>query len=385
MRHALQVEIIERLLAGRDPSGRDGPGARPGCATADERYSSQERLAAERAHLLGEHPIPIAHESEIPDPGDYLTHESTGTPILVVRTQTGRLRAFANLCRHRYARLANRPCDRGVTSLVCRHHGWVYGLDGELARIPGHPGLSAGERAALALTPLPMACAHGFVWVIARSSDPRARVDAPAVHAYLGSVGQDMADYSISDHHLYKKTVVVAECNWKRVVEAFLSGASRLQGAEDRTHDRTCFDIMNHHIRFVRGHEHLAAMARGPRETWNLRSCATTIYYIFPASLIIIHSDFISLITIFPQDANYTYYSHFMLVPRAPQSDNELARWQALHQRMDEQWFRKDDHPGDAEAWETPLFVFHDRLDAILDENIEGHASLPGRDTTEKE
>ena len=47
----------------------------------------------------------------------------------------GELRAFANSCRHRGARLLN---DQGECKrIVCPYHSWSYRLDGSLAGTPG--------------------------------------------------------------------------------------------------------------------------------------------------------------------------------------------------------------------------------------------------------
>src|SRR3954468_2277900 len=76
------------------------------------------------------------HESEVAQPGQYLTREVAGNPIVVVRNTTGALRAFYNTCRHRGALVADQPQGRCAT-LRCRYHWWNYSLDGELLNVPG--------------------------------------------------------------------------------------------------------------------------------------------------------------------------------------------------------------------------------------------------------
>src|SRR5213595_3555560 len=78
-------------------------------------YTSEERLALEKRVLFREHPLLIGLACRVAAPGDYLTDDDAGMPILVIRTAAGTLRAFANVCRHRGARVVlrpGRPADR---------------------------------------------------------------------------------------------------------------------------------------------------------------------------------------------------------------------------------------------------------------------------------
>ncbi len=61
-------------------------------------------------------------------------------PILVVRDQTGVLRAFFNLCRHRAARVATEAQGK-CGHFRCRYHGWTYDLTGRLLGTPEFGGV----------------------------------------------------------------------------------------------------------------------------------------------------------------------------------------------------------------------------------------------------
>jgi PAH dioxygenase large subunit len=73
----------------------------------------------------------LAHESEIPAPGDYVVRTLGSAPVVVVRDDNGEMRALLNSCRHRGTKVCR--ADSGNTRrFVCPYHGWSYERDGRL-------------------------------------------------------------------------------------------------------------------------------------------------------------------------------------------------------------------------------------------------------------
>lgn len=73
----------------------------------------------------------LAHESELSNNGDYVLRHLSNDPVLVVRGQDGKVRAFHNSCPHRGAMLCR--SESGFTKTFrCPYHGWVFGLDGKI-------------------------------------------------------------------------------------------------------------------------------------------------------------------------------------------------------------------------------------------------------------
>ncbi len=77
----------------------------------------------------------VAHESEIPHPGDFVTRYMGDDPVIVWRGQDGKVRVFLNVCRHRGRRVCVE--DMGKAShFKCPYHGWTYSNSGELISVP---------------------------------------------------------------------------------------------------------------------------------------------------------------------------------------------------------------------------------------------------------
>ncbi len=77
----------------------------------------------------------VAHESEIPSPGDYVTRAMGEHPVIAARGEDSRVRVLLNVCRHRGMRICR--ADLGNSShFRCPYHGFTYKNTGELIGIP---------------------------------------------------------------------------------------------------------------------------------------------------------------------------------------------------------------------------------------------------------
>src|SRR5262249_52289597 len=77
----------------------------------------------------------VAHESQLPRPGDFFCTRVGRQPILVTRHADGRVYAHYNRCAHRGAVVVN--AETGSSDRYqCMYHGWTYGTDGRLLFSP---------------------------------------------------------------------------------------------------------------------------------------------------------------------------------------------------------------------------------------------------------
>ena len=170
----------------------------------------------------------LCHESQLPNPGDYMTTYMAEDPILCVRGNDGKIRAFLNSCRHR----GNRVCraDTGNTaSFTCAYHGWTYGNDGKLT---GVPYLEDGYYNELkmeewGLVPVTQVDSHKGLYFGTFDAD------APSLKEYLGETAWYLDNFFqrneggieiIGGAHKW-----VLPCNWKYAAENFSGDAYHVQ------------------------------------------------------------------------------------------------------------------------------------------------------------
>lgn len=81
----------------------------------------------------------VAHESEVRQPGDFVTRTMGEDPVIVWRGQDGKVRVFLNVCRHRGRRVCGEDMGKAA-QMRCPYHGWTYSNVGEVISVPFYEG-----------------------------------------------------------------------------------------------------------------------------------------------------------------------------------------------------------------------------------------------------
>lgn len=156
-------------------------------------YNDDEVFELERERLFASAWVFLAHESEIPRPGDFVVRRLVDDSFLVTRGDDGVVRAMFNMCVHRGMQVCR--SERGSASRFrCPYHAWTYGNDGSLIGLPFHSEAYAGEagfvRDGSGLLAAPRQAIHlGMIFV---SLDP----DAPPFEEWLGDFAYYLGFYA---------------------------------------------------------------------------------------------------------------------------------------------------------------------------------------------
>jgi phenylpropionate dioxygenase-like ring-hydroxylating dioxygenase large terminal subunit len=107
-------------------------------------YSDTDVFALEQEQIFGRSWVFLAHESEIPDPGDYVVRRVLDDSFIVVRDESGRVKVHFNMCLHRGMQVCRAEVGN-ASHFRCPYHGWSYRNDGRLAGLPFHQDAYGGD------------------------------------------------------------------------------------------------------------------------------------------------------------------------------------------------------------------------------------------------
>ena len=99
-------------------------------------FVSPDVLERERRAIFDRCWLYLGHESELPEPGNFLTRSVAGRKLIFVHSKDGKLRAFFNTCPHRGAMVCREKSGSG-NMFRCFYHSWAFDLEGQLVNRPG--------------------------------------------------------------------------------------------------------------------------------------------------------------------------------------------------------------------------------------------------------
>lgn len=99
-----------------------------------EIFTDETLFDLEMKHLFEGNWVFLAHESQLPEPGDYFTTWIGRRPVVLTRDKAGELHGFINACAHRGAMLCRRK-HGNKASFTCPFHGWTFSNAGKLLKV----------------------------------------------------------------------------------------------------------------------------------------------------------------------------------------------------------------------------------------------------------
>jgi len=176
------------------------------------RYISKEWHDKEVEHLWRKVWQFACREEDIPQVGDHHRYDIAGLSFLVVRTETGAIKAYPNACLHRGRML--KEFDGNAVELRCPFHGFCWKLDGSFSDIPADWDFPQIDHDTFNLPEIPVAVWQGFVFI-----NPDQNCDPFA--DFIKDLAPQFERWNPASLAKVAHVAKVMPCNWKIAQEAF--------------------------------------------------------------------------------------------------------------------------------------------------------------------
>jgi len=180
-------------------------------------YTNDDLYTLELENVFAGSWQPVARVDQLARPGQFVTTDISGEPIVIVRGDDNKLRAFFNVCRHHAAAVMN-DTEGTANQLRCPYHGWTYSLAGELKGTPDFSGVCDFDRRANGLVPVNVATWQKWVFV-------RVTESTETLEEFLGDdLIAQFEPLNLDRLFWYERRHYHFECNWKVFVDNYLDG-----------------------------------------------------------------------------------------------------------------------------------------------------------------
>ncbi|MGD9764468.1 MAG: aromatic ring-hydroxylating dioxygenase subunit alpha [Candidatus Binatia bacterium] len=132
----------------------------------------------------------MGRADQVASPGDFMSVDVIGEPLVLTRDMRGELHVFSRICRHRWMPICQGSGN--ATALECPYHAWTYELDGRLRGAPEMTDSVSFRRNERGLIPIRHEVWEGFVFV---NLDGRAEPLAPRLEPLL----EELKEFRLSE------------------------------------------------------------------------------------------------------------------------------------------------------------------------------------------
>ena len=264
-------------------------------------YTDPRILELERRTVFSRSWQRVGRAEQVREPGQYVTGEIAGEPILVVRGSDGVLRGFFNVCRHHAAAVLTNA-DGRTQNLRCPYHGWTYNLEGSLIGTPDCAGVANFDRSANGLVPVEIAEWQGWVFV-------KLEAGGPALEEFLGNdLIERLERSNLEQFHWFERRTYTLNCNWKVFVDNYLDGGyhvPQIHGGLNSVLDYTNYRVETGG-RFCLQSSPIAT-DQGDAKTAAVRTGSRALYYwIYPNFMINIYDGIMDTNLVIPHGVDRT-------------------------------------------------------------------------------
>jgi phenylpropionate dioxygenase-like ring-hydroxylating dioxygenase large terminal subunit len=176
-------------------------------------FTDPDIFELEKQQLFRNDWVAVARIDQLSSPGDYITYDLAGDPIIVACDKTGNINAFSNVCLHRACAIAQGAGNQ-KNLFTCPYHKWTYELNGKLRGAPNMELASDFDRN-INLPALAVEIWQGWVFVHA-GDDPKPL--APSLEEF----NEKLAPWNVADLKTAGVLTFDSPWNWKVLLENFM-------------------------------------------------------------------------------------------------------------------------------------------------------------------
>ncbi|MFF0105679.1 aromatic ring-hydroxylating oxygenase subunit alpha [Streptomyces hirsutus] len=148
-------------------------------------YTDQQIFGEELRKIWYRTWVFVGHESEVPNPNDYVRKKLGPQDVIMTRDAEGGIHLLLNRCAHR----GNQVCDDNKgnsSSFRCPYHGWTFRNTGELLGYPYHKGYGGKGKIESGMGSVPRVDSYGgFVF-------GSFAADGPSLVEHLGAAAGEI-------------------------------------------------------------------------------------------------------------------------------------------------------------------------------------------------
>lgn len=194
-------------------------------------YTDPNYYQWEVENILKRQWLCVGHQSQIPNPGDYLHVDLLNEPLIVTRDKHNTIHVLSRVCVHRGMDLM--PTDYGHKiqgnrpRLLCPYHHWSYDLDGSLVAAPEMHKHETFQTQNYCLPQFRTELWEGFIFVSFAD-------DIPSVKDQFSGLFPFVAQRQMGELEMVISLEWDCPFNWKVLVENFMESYHHL-GAHHKT------------------------------------------------------------------------------------------------------------------------------------------------------
>ncbi|KCZ92096.1 aromatic ring-hydroxylating oxygenase subunit alpha [Hyphomonas johnsonii] len=176
-------------------------------------YIREDVFGLEVERIFRRRWLPLARVDQVAKPGDFLSMDVFGQPVMIVHGQDGEIRVMSRTCLHRAAQVVEGNGNRKL--FTCPYHAWSYDTAGQLVRAPLMEGAEGFSESGCRLPQVRTEIWQGFILA---NFDPDAAPFAPQARTFETYFEK----FRLEDMVVVRTLEYDSDWNWKVLVENFM-------------------------------------------------------------------------------------------------------------------------------------------------------------------